>query len=372
MKKATLICDMQFGSTGKGLIAGYLAERDEPDVVMTAWGANAGHTYINSDGTKFVHTMVANGCVSPKLCYILIGPGSCLDLTALFNEVRSIDWPKSFISIMIHPHAAIIKDEHRHAESTPMLAIGSTRKGVGECMIEKLRRNPKSKATAHSYRDNIYFRSIQAKVPVSVVTQEMYHEVWEKAVNIQIEGAQGFSLGINSGMYPYVTSRECTPAQILSDLCLPMGIVYKVIGCMRTYPIRVANRYDDAGKQVGTSGPCYSDQYEMKWKDIGQEPELTTVTQLPRRIFSFSRRQTIAALRQCTPDEIFLNFVNYLGNTEEMLEMTGEINKMAMRQGCGTVRYLGFGPTRDDVGDLCRDNSIIDDITTKEKYNECK
>ena len=367
MRNATLICDMQFGSTGKGLIAGYLAERDAPDVVMTAWSANAGHTYISSNGTKYVHTMIANGCVSPKLTHILIGPGSCLNLNALFKEARHIKWPDSFRGIFIHPNAMVIQDQHHKAEQGPMLAIGSTRKGVGECMIQKIRRDPKANSTVYDYQENIAFRSDGSGVPVTVVTQSQYHHTWENARRILIEGAQGFSLGINSGMYPYVTSRECTPAQILSDLCLPMGIVEKVIGTMRTYPIRVANRYNDVGHMVGTSGPGYHDQREMEWKEIGIEPEQTTVTKLPRRIFTFSRAQTVAAMRQCTPDEIFLNFVNYLGNTEQMLDMSKQINTIASNNGSGGIRYLGFGPSYDDVGDL--QTGYDDLVKEKEQFN---
>ena len=92
MKKATIICDMQFGSTGKGLIAGYLAERDQPDVVVTAWSANAGHTYINSEGRKWVHCMLANGIVSPKLKTVLIGGGSQMSIPVLLKEIEgSVD-----------------------------------------------------------------------------------------------------------------------------------------------------------------------------------------------------------------------------------------------------------------------------------------
>ena len=65
MRQGHIILDLQFGSTGKGLLAGYLAEKVEPDTVVTAWAANAGHTYINAAGEKFVHTMLANAIVSP-------------------------------------------------------------------------------------------------------------------------------------------------------------------------------------------------------------------------------------------------------------------------------------------------------------------
>ena len=211
-------------------------------------------------------------------------------------------------------------------------------------MIQKIRRDPKANSTVYDYQENIAFRSDGSGVPVTVVTQSQYHHTWENARRILIEGAQ-----------------------VLSDLCLPMGIVEKVIGTMRTYPIRVANRYNDVGHMVGTSGPGYHDQREMEWKEIGIEPEQTTVTKLPRRIFTFSRAQTVAAMRQCTPDEIFLNFVNYLGNTEQMLDMSKQINTIASNNGSGGIRYLGFGPSYDDVGDL--QTGYDDLVKEKEQFN---
>jgi adenylosuccinate synthase len=371
-KTATLICDLQFGSTGKGLIAGYIAERDEPDVVMTTWGANAGHTYIDREGRKYTHTMIANGCVSPKLKFIVIGPGSSLNLDNLFKEAATIDWPESFVGIIIHPQAGVINTDHEHRESEgSMVSIGSTRKGVGECVIDKIRRDPEGKATAFSYRDNILMRSSQHKeFSIGVVTDAEYRHVWTGAERILIEGAQGFSLGINSGFYPYVTSRECTPAQILSDLCLPIGILNKVIGCARTYPIRVANRYDENNLEVGNSGPCYDDQIELKWGDIGVKPELTTVTKLPRRVFNFSLQQMRDAFTVCQPDEVFLNFVNYMTELEAKI-LHREIRQCADVANCDTrIRYMGFGPTANDIADV-RVMSLPQ-FESKEKYRDSK
>ena len=38
---AYMIIDLQYGSTGKGLLAGYLAETMQPDVLAAAWMPNA-------------------------------------------------------------------------------------------------------------------------------------------------------------------------------------------------------------------------------------------------------------------------------------------------------------------------------------------
>lgn len=357
MTKATIVVDAQFGSTGKGLIAGYLAERDRPDVVMTAWSANAGHTYINAEGRKFVHCMLANGIVSPYLRYVLIGPGSQMNVELLRDEILSCADILKGKTILLHRNAALILQKHVEEEAGPMTKIGSTKKGCGAAMIAKIRRNPDDNNTvggnAEYMEEHIYAPVREAGVNIRTATDEEYMNVVYDAERIQVEGAQGFSLGINNGFYPYVTSRECTPAQVAVDVNLPLDFIGDVVACMRTLPIRVANRYNDKGEQIGWSGPCYPDQHELDWeKDLGMEAELTTVTKLPRRIFSFSYEQTFAALRVIRPTSIFLNFCNYR-TEDEVAEIVGKIEQAAHNARIPgrmpLVEFFGYGPTVTDV-----------------------
>jgi len=341
-KRVTLICDLQFGSTGKGLIAGYIAERDAPDTIVTAWGSNSGHTYIDGNGRKFVHTMLGNGIVSPCLNKVMIGPGSLINPDNLIKEIGQCEDVIAGADIMIHPHAAVITDKHVDIENNTMTGIGSTKKGVGAALIQKIQRDPKDMNTAVKMLDN-------SPLGQFVVSSEQYNAALDSSHNILIEGAQGFSLGINSGFYPYVTSRECTPAQIATDSGVPIGWLTNIIGCMRTFPIRVANRYDEDGKQIGWSGPHYSDQKEITFESIGVEPELTTVTQLPRRVFTFSKKQTKEAMRMCRPTEIFVNFMNYIDDPDSREELIRDINGQCRKQGGNGVVYLGYGPTVNDI-----------------------
>lgn len=349
--RATVICDMQFGSTGKGLIAGYLAERDQPDVVMTAWSMNAGHTYINADGRKFIHCMLANGVVSPKLRTILIGPGSQIGIAKLIEEAKACKDLLEGVRILIHPNACVIQQHHIDEENISMTGIGSTKKGCGAALVEKIHRRTDQLITAEKFAIGIAVLARDAGVNIKVCTHEYYMEVVWNAERIQVEGAQGYSLGINSGFYPYVTSRECTPAQIASDVLLPLPMIETVVGTMRTFPIRVANRFDDQGNQIGWSGPCYEDQTEVSFEALGQETELTTVTKLPRRIFTFSEDQCRLAMGQIQPDEVFLNFTNY-AEEDELKRICTTIHECARAFGCGSTRYIGTGPTVMDVQDL--------------------
>lgn len=344
-KYIDLVMDLQFGSTGKGLLAGWLAKRGMHDTIMTAWAPNAGHTYIDSDGRKFVHTMLANGIVGPHVKRVMIGPGSVVNfdnLAAEIDQCRDII-ERQKIKIYIHPNAAVVLPQHVEAEQGPMTAIGSTKKGVGEAMIQKIRRNPSemNAASAYNGRHHLFVEDF-----VHVVRTPMeWLAVYNESNIVMIEGAQGFGLSIQHGFYPYTTSRDVTPSQILADCGVPFGDSREICvwGTARTFPIRVANRYDGDGKQVGYSGPGFDDQEEISWDSIGYEPELTTVTRLPRRLFSFSKQQMSFAKAMCGPNVIFLNFVNYLSSYDQFR------NIYEFLTGDGTDVIVGVGPSVDDV-----------------------
>ena len=349
-RKVTLICDLQFGSTGKGLIAGFLSKVLKPDVVVTAWGANAGHTFIDENGQKFVSTMVANSIVSyPDV--VLLAPGSIINPENLKLELEMYKRVLGTLPpLLIHENATVINESHRETEEKTMVGIGSTRKGVGAAIIQKIARDPNNLNVAKEALKGTAFHQ-------NVITASEYENFIENAKHVFVEGAQGFDLGINSGFYPYVTSRECTPAQILSDCCIPISDLKKVIGVMRTFPIRVSNRYNAQGEMIGFSGPGYPDQKEITWEEVGVPPEQTTVTKLNRRVFSWSTEQCARAIRQCAPDEIFLNFCNYVDTVDGFHDgrpMSTELQRRVddIKNAGGKLRYLGFGPSALDIIDL--------------------
>ena len=348
MRKIRIVIDGQFGSTGKGLLAGYLAKQHPIDTIVTAWAANAGHTFIDDNGRKYVHTMLANGIVGPKVKQVLLGAGSIIDPENLQNEYLEAYDKMEHIILAIHPNAAIISQDHRDAESVSMTAIGSTKKGVGEAAIQRIKRDPKNLNTA--------FASEHPFIKKHVVGIDEYNQLLDSAKEILVEGAQGYSLSMYHGMYPYTTSRDVSTYQVLADCCIPSGFGYvEVYGCFRTFPIRVANRYDENGNQVGWSGPTYPDSREMDWSELGLEAELTTVTKLPRRIFTFSDMQFKMAIRQCGINRVFLNFVNYLP-PEMQYEFIDHVNSLT----AASVDYIGYGPTVSDVVAVPYQTDILD------------
>ena len=352
MKNVHFIVDMQFGSCGKGLFAGFLAQKVQPDTIVTAWAPNAGHTFRDDKaGINMVNIALPNGIVAPSVKRVMFGPGSVINPEILDDEMSRYAGYMEYIDFVIHPHASVVTEEHRQIEAGYGFKIGSTMKGCGAALVDKIRRDPD--------RNNIAAVALRGtRFEFNVCSVEKYNDCIDESRIMLVEGAQGFSLGINNGFYPYTTSRECTVQQLMVDCALPSNLglfVSHVHGVCRTYPIRVANRFKD-GVQVGTSGPCYHDQHELEWSDLGMKAELTTVTKLPRRIFNFSIEQIKQAVRMNGVDDVFLNFANYpmLKNNGFGQGLNGNIMTLVagINATGATVRWLGYGPSIEDIKEL--------------------
>jgi adenylosuccinate synthase len=342
--KIDMVLDFQYGSTGKGLIAGYLAKRIKYDTAICAFATNAGHTYVDKERDIYVMTQqLPTAITSPTVRTVLLGPGSAIHLQTLREEISRYGRYLEGKKILIHPQAAVVEDYHAEFEmSDGRTKMGSTAKGVGEAYIERIRRNPQNPNTiGHrvSTADALYGM---------IATPEEYRDALAAAESVIVEGAQGYSLSMYHGQYPYTTSRDVTPWQVAADCGLPYrwASYIKVIGTLRTFPIRVSNR-------DGSSGPHYPDQVELKWENIGLQPELTTVTKLPRRIFSFSQQQMQEALFHCGGywnTRLFLNFANYVTDKElltEMIKMIESPTQMNMNN--AKVAWISNGPDDKDV-----------------------
>jgi adenylosuccinate synthase len=287
---AYTLVDGQFGSTGKGAIAAALAEAFQGmvHVVTTNAAPNSGHTSYVGDKKIVLKQLPTFSVVERHLqtrsyltpSRIFINNGAAVDMGILEREVKEFDimWN----DVTIAPNAARIEKEEREDDQVNVVLVAGTGMGTGPAFIKKMQRRKGS---------GVYgFAGLN----------------WMRDV-IFVEVSQGFSLGINSGFYPYVTSRECTVSQALADAGLPPDAARKTIMSLRTFPIRVGN-----SPEGGWSGPCYDDQEETSFEALGQAAELTTVTKRVRRIFTWSAKQYRDALLANAPDAIFMNFLNYL------------------------------------------------------------
>lgn len=321
-KKVDLVIDLQYGSTGKGLICGYLGHVGGYDTAISANMPNAGHTYIRSDGAKFIFKVLPSSAIGPDIRTILIGPGAVFDPAQLIKEIQYLRQDQT---LRIHPNAVVLLPEHKNTEQKRLRHIASTAQGSAAAVIDKMWRTGAPTA--------------KHALPPELMPYLCRYTEWmmrlSDARKILAEGSQGYSLGINTHFYPYTTSRDCTPAAFLSNMGIPVRMLDRVIGTCRTLPIRVG----------GTSGDCYADQEELSWGELGMEPELTTVTQRVRRIFTYSKDQIEEAAWYCNPDLVFLNFANYVSKSY-VNQIVAHIDQFS------NVKWIGFGPNHDDIGEV--------------------
>lgn len=348
-----LIMDGQWGSTGKGLIAGYLAMERCPDAVVCNFGPNAGHTFITPSGETVMTQQLPTGIVTPGPANIFIGPGAIIDPDLMTEELAKFAHFLRNKRIYIHPRAALVLPQHKVAEKASLGRISSTQKGTGAAVAAKVMREVIA-VVGGPYRDALPWGNL-------IVSEQEYTARLMASKVLQIESAQGFELGLNQGFdYPHCTSRDVTPAQILSDCGLPHWLNPEVIVTLRTFPIRVGHQYDGAGVKVGDSGPIYPDQTELTWGEgplANMAPERTTVTQKIRRIFTFS---DLGFRRMCEfvrPTSIFLNFTNYLDDVPEftspgtfaLIQRINSIHSDITGVETEAVRWIGTGPSYADV-----------------------
>ena len=306
MNDMIMVVDGQWGSTGKGLISGYLATKEKPDSVVCNFGPNAGHTVVTDYGAM-VTTILPSGIISDSVKKVMIGPGAVINLTSLSNEI-GLYGPLylNHKKIYVHEAAAVVTQVHRDTEAAALSRISSTCKGTGEAMCSKIRREPMATIGGHhkgGYLNSWLYNKIE------VVSHSEWLDLLDDTDLLQIESAQGMELGINAGFYPFCTSRDIGIWQILSDCGIPnknrLSSRLRVIASMRTYPIRVGNAYDKEGNLLGVSGPVYDDQRETTWEELGLEIERTTVTNKIRRVFTWSKKNMEKVVRVLNPDIYF-------------------------------------------------------------------
>lgn len=349
----SMVIDGQYGSTGKGLLAGYLAVKSKMQrghVVHTSNAApNAGHTVVWSvppvglgepgRTMRVVTYHLPTGAVMRgELAYV--NAGAVVDINLLMTERQKAEQVMGHhIHTMIHPSAVILQPEDRESEmeaGSAMGAISSTRKGVGAAIARKARREADL-----MNKWKVYAPGVNLKVEALDLNRQL-----KSGMAVSVEVPQGLSLALNhGGFYPYCTGREVSVAQALADAGIHPRWLGMVALSMRTYPIRV-------GSLPGsTSGPYYHDQKEITWDELGQPPEMTTVTQRIRRVFTWSRQQYRDALVKTMPSLVFLNFCNYFKSVQDFGLRLASMQEDHDMVGIKPAIIYGFGPAIEDVID---------------------
>lgn len=259
----------QYGSEGKGHVAGQLAARLDSPLVIRTGGPNAGHTIVGPDGQVHKLRQLPTAAVSNPNAQLGISAGSLIDPAVLEQELIELGLDQTPERLIIDPAATIIERAHKDAERADQsLANWSTQKGIGAARADRIWRQ--AQTVGGYYRDHYEGWFLQTSV-ASVARGKL-----ATGQSVLIEAAQGYGLGLHTSFYPKTTSADCTAIDALADVGLYphwvlAGSELLIWVVVRPYPIRVA----------GDSGPLAG---ETTWGELGLEPERTTVTNKIRRV----------------------------------------------------------------------------------------
>lgn len=336
--KFNVLIDCFWGSSGKGKVSSWLADRFNITKVSSSNFPNAGHCVAFEDGTKFVAKAIPTAAILKKVkgmgmeCWI--SPGSGFSWPQLVKEWKEAGKPV----LRIHERASIVTPDHARREregADSTVHIASTMQGTAAAIVDKILRKSDCKLAWTDHEEMI--KSFDGELlrefldAVAVVRADQFREVVQSAVLDQghtwlHEGSQGYALSIDHGsQYPYVTSRNCTVQAALDHMAMPPQALGDVYLNLRTLPIRVGNVVDESGVQRGFSGDFYPDCQELTWEQVARESgmpseearllaerERTTVTKRIRRVCTFSFVGLKDAVRTNGATKLILNFIQYL------------------------------------------------------------
>lgn len=334
-----VVVGTQWGDEGKGKITDFLAEK--ADVVARYQGGNnAGHTILIQN-KKYKLTMIPSGIFNEnKVC--VIGNGMVINPAALVEELQYIrDNGFSTENLRISDRAHVIMpyhlvldalEEDRKADNK----IGTTRKGIGPCYMDKAARNgiriadlmdaeeftlktrrlveEKNQVIEQMYGgDKLdaeqiiaeYLKLAEELRPLVTDTSVVLNDAIDAGQKVLFEGAQGVMLDIDQGTYPFVTSSNPSAGGV----CIGSGVgpskIQQVIGVAKAYTTRVGDGpfptelHDDLGQWIRDKGHEYG-----------------TVTGRPRRVGWFDSVVVRHARRVSGITGLSLNSLDVLSGLE--------------------------------------------------------
>ncbi|MDY6818267.1 MAG: adenylosuccinate synthase [Halobacteriales archaeon] len=308
------IVGSQLGDEGKGGIVDLYA--DDADIVARYQGGdNAGHTVVE-DGTEYKLSLVPSGAVRGKIG--VLGNGCVVNPRTLFDEIdtlrdRGLD-PDVRIAQRAHvilPYHRVLDGIEEEAKSDSDLDAGTTGRGIGPTYEDKVGR--RGIRIGDLLAPSVLREKLEYVVPYHrAIVEEVYGQETDEAFDIDaiydeykafgdrieregmaidsgvflddriedgakvlFEGAQGTSIDIDHGIYPYVTSSNPTAGYAATGSGVgPTHIGQgEIVGIVKAYLSR-----------VGT-GPLPTELNGDQADEIRERGgEFGTVTGRPRRI----------------------------------------------------------------------------------------
>ncbi len=272
-----VIVGTQWGDEGKGKIVDYFTAHADA-VVRFQGGNNAGHTLVIR-GKKTVLHLIPSGVFHPKkIC--IIGNGVVIDPKVLMDEITTLQaagYLKNPRTLRISDQAHIILPYHKEIDHLREAArgkekIGTTGRGIGPCYEDKVARRgirvgefiqPKlfeKRLKSILPERNAYIRRVlkgrgytiegllKEYLPLARQVRPyvsnhigILAEFIKKKRGILFEGAQGTSLDVDHGTYPYVTSSNTVAGYAACGSGLGPIQIHQVLGVAKAYTTRVGS-----------------------------------------------------------------------------------------------------------------------------------
>jgi adenylosuccinate synthase len=270
-----VVVGTQWGDEGKGKIVD-LCTQFASYIVRFQGGNNAGHTLV-VEGKKFILHLIPSGILHPgKVC--CIGNGVVVDPGVLIGEMEKLRAHPIHVgpdNLLISWQAHVIMPYHREIDRAREVRkgkgkIGTTGRGIGPCYEDKVGRmgvrmhdlvhhdRLSEKVRENLEEKNFYLERFLGVSPLNyeAILDEylaygdrlrpyvrnvaaMLDEAQRQGKNILFEGAQGTTLDVDHGTYPYVTSSST----VAGNACCGSGVgptrIDSVMGIAKAYTTRV-------------------------------------------------------------------------------------------------------------------------------------
>lgn len=354
--KITAIVGAQWGDEGKGKITDFFAGESDY-VVRFHGGNNAGHTII-VDGETFKLHLIPSGIVYGEPISI-VGNGVVVDPKALIDEIAYVKNKGINPKLLVSDRAHVIMPYHIILDGALSghqgnLAAGSTNRGIAPVYADKMFRNgirmidllepevfeeklikgygfakgliEKSlEKTLNKSRDEIFETYVKyGKIlrPYITDTSVELYNAFKNGKSILFEGAQGISLDVDHGIYPYTTSSNTAAGNISTGTGVSFNKVNRVIGVVKAYLSRVGESplpTEISGKEA--------ESLREKGSEYG------TTTGRPRRVGWLDLVQVRQAVRVNGLTEIALTKLDVLNGFKELPVCTAyEVNGKQIRE----------------------------------------
>ena len=339
--KITAIVGAQWGDEGKGKITDFFAGESDY-VVRFHGGNNAGHTVIVEGNTFKLH-LIPSGIIYGGPMSI-IGNGVVVDPKVLLDEIEYIEGKGIDPKLMVSDRAHVIMPYHIELDGALSnhqgdLAAGSTRRGIAPVYADKMFRNGiriidllepdvlmEKLTKGYSFAKGIIEKALSKKIESSIeeifdsycgygerlkpyitdTSVELYN-AHKNNKSILFEGAQGISLDVDHGIYPYTTSSNTAAGHISTGTGVSFRDIGRIIGVVKAYLSRVGE------------SPLPSEMHGNEAEALREKGgEYGTTTGRPRRVGWLDLVQVRQAVRVNGLTEIALTKLDVLSGFESI------------------------------------------------------